>query len=205
MSSRVDRFVELIAEPTPDAIPARDELLAPLFDLAAALRQRGVEAEAKYSADQRRLHLAVWPAHRPAFKSLVLTLQNYGGRVLVVGNNSVSFDTADELTRWLEDFVQRSEFQRTLASLQSAALEPVDGRLERENRMATVVEIPASLQAQLSTMRPGETRELDLELRPREPTPDPQRLVRLVSAGLEFGIQRATVTGRGVQLTVRKI
>ncbi len=79
--NRVERFMELIAEPAPVPEDQITELVQPLHDLAQALTQRAeVGAAVQASDDGRRHHLALWPLHRPAFRSSILTVQLANGR-----------------------------------------------------------------------------------------------------------------------------
>ena len=125
-------------------------------------------------------------------------------QIIVVGNPRYSFGTADELTAWLENFLKRPEVRKTLEHMRIRAMEPVDGRLERENGMATIVAIPPSVQAKLGAEPDGKEVELRLELEDGEPVPDGAALRRLDAAGIVFTIQKAEVAGRTVHVTAIK-
>src|ERR1700722_3169749 len=85
--NRVERFLELIEQPPPPPPPERrDELLEPLRDLAQALEAKAsVGASVQSSDDGRRFHLAVWPLHRPAYRSWIVTVDVVEGRGTVLG------------------------------------------------------------------------------------------------------------------------
>lgn len=201
--NRFDRFQQLLDEPpTPDPRPAA-ELVQPLVDLARALEARAhVGASVLPSKDGRRYHLAIWPRHRPAFRSLMVTVHIADGRGAVLGEPVFWFTTADELTGWLENFVRGPALRASLEELRIAATEPVDARLERANGMATLATVSPELQEALDGLAVGETHAFDLPLNEGEPVPDPDTLSRLDSAGLHFAICGATVTDRTVHLLV---
>lgn len=204
--SRVDLFRSLIDEPEAEGIP-RDvaELLQPLDDLAEALRdEASVGAAVQASNDGLRRHLVLWPLHRPKLRSRTLTIYLTKNGGILVGTPRCSFATADALTTWLESFLRRPEFRATLDDLRALAMEPVDGRLERENGMATIVAIPPGVQAKLGAEPDGKEVELRLELEDGEPVPDGAALRRLDAAGIVFTIQKAEVAGRTVHVTAIK-
>lgn len=205
--TNLERFRQLIDEPPPPSGPDEtDALVQPLRDLAEVLRERAVGAEVQTSADGRRYHLALWPLHRPAFRSIMVTVAiENGGRLMVSGGNEpwLRLDAAG-LTQWLEKFVQRPEFRASLDDLRAQAKEPVDARLERENGMATLVQVPAEMQEMLDAHPSGGELALDVPLNDHEPTPDAEALRRLNSAGVHFGIRRAEVNGRTVHLELLK-
>lgn len=204
--SHVDFFRELIEEPPPAPAPEQDpELLQPLTDLAQVLTERAfVGAAVQTSGDGRRHHLALWPLHRPAYRSLMVTVQVANGQGTVLSNPPLWFTTADELAEWLASLVQRQEFRTTLEDLRAQAREPVDARLERANGMATLVQVPAELQRALDEHPAGGELNLDLTLEEREPPPDPGALRWLNSAGVRFEVRRASMTDRTVHVNVVK-
>lgn len=204
--NHVDFFRELIEEPAPPSAPEQaDELVQPLRDLAQALTEKAlVGASVQMSGDGRRYHLTLWPLHRPAYRSVMMTVQVANGRGTVFSNPPRSFTTADELTESLARFVQRQEFRATLEDLQAQAREPVSARLERANGMATLVHVPAGMQEALDQHPEGVELELDLMLAEREPVPDPGALRWLNSAGVRFEIRRASMTDRTVHVSVTK-
>lgn len=200
--NRIDRFLELINEPAPT--PEQNvDLVQPLRDLAEALRARGVGAEVRASDDRRRYHLLLWPLHRPAYRSTLVTVQISNGRAVIVHNQTTQwFTSVEELTMWLETFVQSPEFRATLENLRTAGREPVDARLERQNGMATLVCIPPDLQEELDRQPVGSERDLELQLNDGEPVPEAP--ATLNSAGVRFQIKSASVTDRTVHLRVVK-
>jgi hypothetical protein len=204
--NHVDFFRELIQEPAPAPIPEQtDALVQPLRDLAQALTERAaVGARVQLSGDGRRHHLALWPLHRPAYRSLMVTVQVVNGRGTVLSNPPHTFISADELVAWLAAFVRRPEFQTTLDELRAQTRDPVDARLERGNGMATLVHVSAELQETLDRHPADGEFELDLTLLDREPVPDPGALVWLNSAGVRFEIRRASITDRTVHLNLIK-
>ncbi|MFS8071863.1 MAG: hypothetical protein ACMG6S_36295 [Byssovorax sp.] len=204
--NRVDLFRDLIDEPAPPPVPEQSgELVQPLHDLAQALTERaGVGARVQTSDDGRRHHLALWPLHRPAYRSLMVTVQVANGRGTVLNNARVSFTTAEELTDWLASLVQRQEFKNTLESLREQAMEPVDARLERANGMATLVHISVEQQAKLNQHPVGGELQLDVELEDGEPLPEAAALRTLNSAGVRFDVRHASLTERTVHLEVVK-
>lgn len=203
--NRYDRFQQLLDEPpAPNPRPAA-ELVQPLDELARALEARAhVGASVLRSKDGKRYHLAIWPRHRPAFRSLMVTVHIADGRGAVLGEPVFWFATADELADWLENFVQGPALRASLEELRIAATEPVDARLERANGMATLATVSPELQEALDGLAEGEVRALDLPLNEGEPVPDPATLSRLDSAGLRFEICGATVTDRTVHVRVVK-
>lgn len=205
--NRFDRFQELIEEPAPPpAAEAADEIVQPLVDLARALEVKSqVGAGVVHPEGQSRsYHLALWPRHRPAFRSLMVTVRAASGR-WVVTNSMFWFSTADELAGWLENFVRRPELKATLEDLREQAKDPVDARLERANGMATLARVSPELQEQLAGLAEGVELPLDLELNDGEPAPEAATLRHLNSAGLRFEIHGPTVTGRTVHLRVIKL
>ena len=204
--NRIDRFLELIEEPAPPPTPDQNaELVQPLRDLAEALNARGVKADVRTSEDGRRYHLLLWPPHRPAYRSSLITMQVSRGRAIVANDQTTQwFTTAEEVTRWLETFVQTPAFRVSLENLRGMAREPVDARLERANGMATLVGVPPTLQEELDRLPVGSERELHLELNDGEPIPDAAALHRLDSAGVPFLIRSASMTDRTVHLRVVK-
>jgi hypothetical protein len=204
--NRLDRFQQILDRPAPPAAPgAADELVQPLRDLAMALEARSqVGAAVRRSGDGRRHHLALWPRHRPAFSSLMVTVHIADGRGLVLAQPNFPFASADELTGWLENFVQLPAFNALLDSLREQAMEPVDARLERENGMATLATVSPELQAELDGLAEGAERTVDLPLNDTEPEPDPAALFRLKSAGLLFDIRAPSVAGRTVHMRIIK-
>lgn len=204
--NRIDRFLELIEEPANPPAPNQSaDLVQPLRDLAEALRARGVEADVRASEDGRRYHLLLWPLHRPAYRSSLVTVQISNGRAVVVNNQTTQwFTTAEELTAWLENFIRTPAFRAALESLRAAATEPVDARLERDNGMATLVGVSPALQEDLAQHPVGRELDLDLELNRGEPAPIAEALRCLDSAGVRFQINSASVAGRMVHLHVVK-
>lgn len=204
----MNRFEQLIDEPAPppDLRPAA-ELVRPLEDVAQAIRARrpNVDASVVPSKDGRRYHLALWPRHRPAFRSLMVTVHLGEGRGAVLGNPIFWFTSADELTGWLENFVQGPAFRTSLDELSIAATEPVDARLERANGMATLATVSPEQQEALDGIAVSDEHTIDLPLNEREPVPDPAALRRLDAAGLHFAIREATLTGRTVSLRVVRL
>jgi hypothetical protein len=77
------------------------ELVQPLDDLARALEARAlVGARVEPSRDGRRYHLALWPRHRPAFQSLMLTVQVASGRGVVLTEPPFWFTTWSSRRGW---------------------------------------------------------------------------------------------------------
>src|SRR5277367_2331172 len=113
--TRLERFRQIIDEPATPAEPKpAAELLQPLHDLATVLRESAhVGADVVRTGDGRRYHLALWPLHRPAFRSLMVTVQIANGRGVVIAKPMVWFATAEELTVWLEKFMQLAETKET--------------------------------------------------------------------------------------------
>jgi hypothetical protein len=204
----MNRFEQLIDEPAPppDLRPA-GELVQPLEDLAKAIRAKrpSVDASVVPSKDGKRYHLALWPRHRPAFRSLMVTVHLADGRGAVLGNPIFWFTSADDLTGWLENFVQGPAFRASLDELSMAATEPVDARLERTNGMATLATVSPEQQEALDGIAVGDELTIDLPLNEREPVPDPAALRRLDAAGLHFAIREATLIARTVHLRVVRL
>jgi hypothetical protein len=186
-----------------------DTLLAPLKDLAEAIEAEGVRAEVSSSMDERRWHLVLWPLHRPAFKSFVLTFHVYGGRVLVPtgsAGETVDFADPESFTAWLLDFARSASFRSSLAELKSFATESVDARVERENGMAKIVNVPPELQAQLDALGPSQELAVTVELAPHEKVPErPESLVRLRSAGLDFELCDVQAIGRSLHFVAKRV
>jgi hypothetical protein len=206
--NRIDRFLGLIDEPAAEPAGQQGEdLVEPLRDLARALREKAqVGAEVQASQDGFTHHLALWPLHRPAYKSLMVTLHVTQGRGTVYSTTPFPFTRAEELGEWLEKFVQLPEFRRSLEQLRRLALEPVDGRIERENGMATLVTVSPEQQRILCESVRGRQLDLELELREGEPSPQRNELSTLSSAGVRFDIDPGSVVlvGRNVHLSVIK-
>jgi hypothetical protein len=129
------------------------------------------------------------------------TVHVANGRGTVLVSPPFSFTSADQLTEWLERFVQHPEFRDSLAGLREASAEPVDARLERGNGMATLVEVPASRQAALAQLAEGAELLFELELEDREPPPKSDEIRLLDSAGVRFDVVpgSAAVSGRKVR------
>lgn len=199
--NRVDRFQKLIGESSPD--PASNlELVGPLRDFAEAIRKTGVAAEVRESSSGGRHQLVLSPLNRPAFQSIVLTVQFTGGRGVVLATPPFWFTSADELTEWLAVFAALPEFKATLAVLREQAREPVDARLERENGMATMARVSADRQEKLGAMGAGEEQTFEVELLANERAPDASALRRFDSAGLKFEVLKATINERQVTLRI---
>jgi hypothetical protein len=144
----VKRFPQIIDGPASSA-----ELLRPLHNLATSLRESAhVGAGVAPAGDGRTHHLALWPLHRPAFRSTLVTVQIANGRGVVMATPAVWFKTAEELTVWLAKFMQRSEVDETLAYLRGAATEPVDDRFERKNGRATLAPVSPEDQEMLDRL-----------------------------------------------------
>jgi hypothetical protein len=203
--NRVDRFQSLISEPATPPLATHDELVQPLRDLALALTAKAIGAAVKASDDKRRYHLMVWPLHRPAYRSILVSVSLVNGRVVVPGNPTHWFTTTDEFTEWLEGFVQRSEFRSTLEDLRAQAAEPVDGRLEQLNGMATIVEITLDQQARLDEQPHGIECQMDLRLREGEAVNDEPSFTMLNAAGLRFEVRQTDVQGRIVRLRLVRV
>lgn len=203
--NRVDHFLELIQAPAPLPTPGgTNELVQPIRDLAEALTARNLGALVQPSDDGRRYHLLLWPIHRPAFRSLALTVWIESTHGIVVTEPLFRFTTADELTEWLERHVQTEEFRAMLRNLWAQSKEPVDARLERANGMATLAIISPSLQERLAQHPAGNELEIEVDLSAGEPIPDVQALRRLNAAGLRFEVRSAQVSGRVVRLRIVK-
>lgn len=200
--NRIDHFQDLIEEPAAPTRPEQDApLVQPLKDLAMALSAKAlVGAAVRPSEDGRRHHLLLWPLHRPAYRSLLVTVWVTNGRAAVVGDPMFWFSTADELTAWLEALMRREDFKVTLEILRAKAHEPVDARLERANGMATLVVVSSAQQAMLDQQQADAELHIDLPLRDGEPVPDAGALRQLDSAGVRFRVQDASVTDRTVHL-----
>ncbi|WP_437323298.1 hypothetical protein [Sorangium sp. So ce381] len=200
--NRFDRFQQLIDEPEPPPNPhPAAEIVHPLVDFAAALEARArVGARVQSSEDGRRHHLALWPLHRPAFRHIMVTVHVANGRGAVSGEPMFWFTNADELTGWLEHFMQGPAFKATLSQLRFAATEPVDARLERANGMATLAVVTPEQQEALDRLQVGEELSLALPLHDQEPLPDLAALRVLNTAGLKFAIRDPSLMGRTVQL-----
>jgi hypothetical protein len=203
--SHIDLFRDLIDEPAPPPAPDQSgELVQPLHDLAQVLTERAlIGARVQMSDDGRRHHLALWPLHRPAYRSLMVTVHVAKGRGSVLSEPRFPFTTAEELAAWLATFVKRQEFRDTLENLRAQAKEPVEARLERANGMATLVQVSAEMQEVLDRHPVDGEFQFDVELEDGEPMPVAAELCRLDSAGVRFEV-RASLTGRTVHLDAIK-
>ena len=190
-----DRFLDLIPRPEPaEGANRRPDLLVPLEDFARALSDRaGVGAEVQMSLDHLRAHLAIWPLHRPAYRSLMLTIVLANDRAVLLGSPPFPFDSAEQLTEWLASFLQNPTFRTSLAQLRAAAAEPVDARLERENGMGTLVTVSPERQAFFSEQEMGTIIDVELMLEAGEPAPRAPELRVLNSAGIRYEILPDTV------------
>jgi hypothetical protein len=208
MTTRIDRFRELIAEPPAPLPPEQtSELVQPLRDLAQVLREKAaVDADVQASDDGRRYHLALWPLHRPAFRSIMVTVAVESGRMMVLQGNQpwLQLDP-DELTSWLERLMLLPMFRAALDDLRARAREPVDARLESENGMATLVQLSPEEQERLHACATGGEMVLDALLPDRERVPDPKKLQRLNSAGVRFRIDEADLKERRLHLRMVKL
>jgi hypothetical protein len=200
--NQVDRFLKILeGKPLKEQVPV-EELLAPLHDLAVALRGHGIGAGVLLRTsvgDVPRYHLEVWPLYRPAMTQRVWTVHvSDAPYVTNAFTCLLTFRTPDKLASWLETSVGEETFSNLLTYLYHQAREPVEARLERKNGMATLVIVPPNIQRELGERQPWHVFDLSLRLPIGEPAPDGSKLRYLRSAGIDLQIVPDTV-----EVTVR--
>lgn len=171
---RVGRFVELLdRDPLADAVS--DGPRSVIEDFAEALSRKGVEARVEPS--ERRYRLVLSPQYRPGYRNVIASIDVDCGEAQAMA-------TLEMLAR---DPIVRG----TIDELRVTARQPVAGRLERENGMATLVVVPPETQRELATSPKPSV--LNLAFVDGEPVRARGAWVALNSAGLRFDIEAVDV------------
>jgi hypothetical protein len=106
-----------------------------LDELATGLQELGIGARIEGSRDPRRLGLYLHAPYRPQSGSLMLSFFLAGDDLIVSGESPETMKSAEDLERWLLEFVKLPAFVESIRTLREAAERPVEARL----RVATGV------------------------------------------------------------------
>lgn len=173
-------------------------------DFAQALSKHAdVAATIIPSNDGRRWHLTLAPRFRPAWRNSMLTYTLDAGSTTVFGQESRSFDSPGSLKAWLKLFAASSSFQDSLAVLREQEGEPVLAILKDSNDESCTVIVPPECQQQLHDSSSPDLN-AEIELLEGETLPSGQ-ISRFTSAGLEFSVREARISGRKVSLQLSRI
>lgn len=206
MTSNVDFFRNILDEPSGDLLAQQPDLLQPLHDLAQALREKGVGAEVTSSpVDPQKYHLHLWPLHRPGWRTSLLSIRLLRDHGVLLGPRPFAFPDEQALRNGLAHLLKQDDFKLLLEQLRAEVHKPVDGRLERANGMAILIQISPEQQKTLDGLKEGKLYDLKVELEKGEPTPNTTENRILDTAGVRFQIHQIQVDGSKVSLTVSKL
>jgi hypothetical protein len=173
-------------------------------EFAQGLRKSGIGADVRRSDDGTRYHLVLWPAHRPAWRTMMLTFQMVGAEVRIFQQGTTPLKSPEELAEWLRDFASGASFQDTLQALREKEDEPVEARLVVEGAPDLLVLVPKDNQRELAEGAAGDLM-LTITLEEGDTTPNPKNIRLLRSAGIEINVASAALHGRTLELTLKKV
>jgi hypothetical protein len=199
-----DPFRDLVAAtpaPSPEQVA---KLVAPLRRLEESLRANAeVDASVRVSDDGLRYDLVVWPLHRPAVRSTMVSIVVSEGRLIAL--NKLPWERLpgpEALESWLIGLVKSIPFREKLEDLRViAGNATVEARLRHDGPGSPLrIQVLPAQQAKLGACALNEETELDFTVSGEDPLPASAALRQINSAGLAFDIREATQRGRALSL-----
>ncbi len=194
-----DQIAEIVREEADQPVPW-SEFMATWREFAAGISMTGVGAEIRQSGDGKRYHLVLWPLHRPAWRTHMLTFGVTPQSTTIYPDPARSLGSPAELADWLREFAASTNFRGALQALRAQADEPVEAQLEIANSPDIVLVVSPDRQRALAEAT--DPIELEVELERGERIPGGGTARRLRSAGIVLDVAESKVIGRRIRLVL---